>query len=107
MSDRGIKGWDGSGPPMRSGDSGESEGYEMSEYVTLVGSEAVQSAGYAMRSAAEDMNKAASQMDSSIQDLKQFMDDWLIRFKDVMAKAPEPQTPKEYKFDDRFYHGQG
>jgi hypothetical protein len=58
----------------------------MSEYITLMGSEKVESAGYAMRSAGEDMNRAASQIDSSIQDLKRFMDDWICRFSELLER---------------------
>ena len=39
----------------------------MSDYITLMGSEQIQSAGYAMRQAAEQMNRAAGNFDAALQ----------------------------------------
>ena len=52
----------------------------MSEYVTLVGAEQVQSAASAIRNAAEEMQRAASTIDSALQQHRIFMDEWLSRF---------------------------
>ena len=52
----------------------------MNDYVTLLGSEQVQKAGYAMREAAEQMQRAASLIDESLRLQRQWMDDWLLRF---------------------------
>jgi hypothetical protein len=57
----------------------------MSERVTLVGAETVQSAGCTIRNAAEDMNRAAQTINSSLQDFKQFIDDWLGRFEQILT----------------------
>jgi hypothetical protein len=61
----------------------------MSEYVTLMGSEDVSRAGYAMKSAAEEMKHAASSFDQSCREQRQFMEDWLTRFEQVMTAHPE------------------
>lgn len=57
----------------------------MSDYVTLIGSEQVQSAGVNMRDAANNMKHAADQIDTSIRDLKIFLEDWLSRFEQAVA----------------------
>ena len=45
----------------------------MADYITLLGSEQVQQAGYTMRNAAQEMQQAASMMESSQQQfLRQF-----------------------------------
>lgn len=56
----------------------------MSSYITLLGAEQVQSAASTMRSAAEEMSRAASSIDYSLQQHRQFMDDWLARLEEVM-----------------------
>ena len=48
----------------------------MGDYVTLIGAEQVSSAGHAMRSAAEDMQRAASSMADSVFQLRQLTEDW-------------------------------
>jgi len=48
----------------------------MAEYMTLMGSEQVQSAGFAMRSAAEDMQRAASTISDAVFRLQQLTEDW-------------------------------
>lgn len=57
----------------------------MSGYVTLLGAEQVQSAANTMRAAAEEMSRAASSIDHSLQQHRQFMDDWLSRFEAAVA----------------------
>lgn len=58
----------------------------MTTYVTLLGAEEVSRAGSAMREAAESMNSAASYMDDVMLRHQRFMEDWLIRFEDAVAK---------------------
>jgi len=57
-----------------------------SEYMTLIGTEQVQSAAVTMRSAAEQMSRAASAMEDSFFKHQRFMDDWLERFASVLAE---------------------
>jgi len=57
----------------------------MSDYVTLMGAEQVKSAGYAMRSAAEDMNRAASSMAQAVSEQRQIFDNFLLELKDILA----------------------
>ena len=56
----------------------------MSEkYMTLLGSEQVQNAAMTMRSAAELMQRAASEMQASVDRQERVLDDFLIRFSAV------------------------
>lgn len=59
----------------------------MAEYIHLIGAEDVSRAGNSIRSAAEEMNRAASNMEDVMQRQRQFMDDWLIHFADVLEAA--------------------
>jgi IS30 family transposase len=56
------------------------------KYMTLLGAEQVQSAGQTMRSAAEQMQRAASTIDESLERHRRFLDDWLTRFSEVMER---------------------
>ena len=47
----------------------------------------VQSAANSMRSAAEEMQRAASAMDYTMERQRQFMDDWLFRLEAALEKA--------------------
>ena len=58
----------------------------MSNYVTLVGAEDVSRAASTMRSAADTMVSAASTIDFAHQQQRQFLDDWLMRFEQVLAE---------------------
>jgi len=58
----------------------------MSNYVTLVGAEEVSRAGSNMRDAASTMSSAASNLDDVMSRHQRFMDDWLIRFEDAVAR---------------------
>jgi hypothetical protein len=58
----------------------------MAEYMHLVGAEDVSRAASTMRSAAETMSSAASSIDFANQQQRQFMDDWLQRFEQVLAE---------------------
>lgn len=59
----------------------------MPDYMHLIGSEQVQSAGSEMRRAAEDMQRAASSFYGTMQQHQRFMDDWLQRFEAVLVAA--------------------
>ena len=66
----------------------------MAEYMTLMGSEDVARAGSRMSSAADDMCRAASNFDCSVESLKRFLDDFLIKLQDIMEK--NRNEPKPY-----------
>jgi hypothetical protein len=57
------------------------------DYVQLIGAETVQSAGVNMRNAADQMSRAASQIEDSLQRHQRFLDDWLQRLSDVFDAA--------------------
>jgi len=63
----------------------------MPEYVHLIGAEDVARAGSQISSAAGDMQRAASSIDQSIFNLRQFMDDWLNRFEFVLNEHQKKQ----------------
>ncbi len=54
------------------------------EHINLLGAEDVRSAGQNISSAAGDMNRAASSFDASVQDMKRFLDDWMMRLEEVL-----------------------
>ena len=56
----------------------------MTEYIRLVGAEAVQSAANRMVEAAHTMSSAASNLDSVLERHQRWMDDWLQRFADLL-----------------------
>jgi hypothetical protein len=56
------------------------------EIIHLAGAEDVKNASYTMRSAAEDMKQAASNIDHSLMLHQRFLDDWLVRFNDIIEK---------------------
>lgn len=57
--------------------------------VYLAGSEDVRAASRNIASAAETMQRAASQIDEALARHERFLDDWLMRF---AAAMPEPQA---------------
>lgn len=57
----------------------------MRDHITLLGAEQVQSAASTMRSAADEMSRAASNIDGALERHQRFMDDWLSRFEQVLA----------------------
>jgi hypothetical protein len=68
----------------------------MSEYITLMGSEQVQSAGRNMASAADTMRSAAGSIDESLRQHRRFMDDWLMRLENILdthSRAMLSATP--------------
>jgi len=58
----------------------------MAEYMTLLGSEQVQSAGNRMASAADQMSRAASSISDSLSQNQRFLDDWLQRLESVLSQ---------------------
>jgi len=56
------------------------------EYVTLIGTEAVQSAANRMMSAADSMKHTFANIEGALTAHQRFMDDWLQRFQDVMER---------------------
>lgn len=57
----------------------------MSEYVTLMGAEQVQSAARTMSQAANEMVRAASNIDNALERHERFMSEWLNRFEQILA----------------------
>lgn len=62
-------------------------------YITLLGSEQVQSAANTMRSAAEEMQRAASETGYALERHQRFMDDWLSRLEAILQACPLPLPP--------------
>jgi hypothetical protein len=58
----------------------------MGDYVTLLGAEQVANAGRQIASAADDMRQAGSNIDDALRRHRYFLDDWLLRFADVVEK---------------------
>jgi len=58
------------------------------ESMHLMGAEQIQQAANTMRNAAEEMNRAASRMEYTLQQHERFLSDWLQQFRDVLS------TPK-------------
>ncbi len=58
------------------------------ESIYLMGSEDVRSAANTMRSAAEEMSRAANYINESLTQQQRFMDDWLQRLQSVMEQQP-------------------
>ncbi len=63
----------------------------MSSYLTLLGAENVERAGYQMSAAAERMQSAASSIDWSLQQHSRNMDDWLNRFEALVERLEAAQ----------------
>ena len=59
----------------------------MAEYIHLQGSEDVRRAGSAMEGAAETMRSAANQIDETLRQHRIFLDEWLLRFEQVLDAA--------------------
>ena len=58
----------------------------MSEYVHLIGSELVERAGNNMMDAADGMREAASEITESLRFHRTFLDEWLTRFEQAIAR---------------------
>jgi hypothetical protein len=57
------------------------------EFITLLGAEDVQRAGHTMSSAAQDMKMAASSLDDTLHRQRLFLDDWLMRFENIIEQS--------------------
>ncbi len=58
----------------------------MNDFITLLGTETISSAASTMSRAAEEMKVAAGWNNEAVSNLKIFMDDWLMRFEDILIK---------------------
>jgi hypothetical protein len=56
----------------------------MTEFVHLIGADEVSRAAYTMRDAAHEMKSAAGTIDEALRHHRQFMDDWLARFEQIV-----------------------
>jgi acyl-CoA thioesterase len=61
----------------------------VSQYVTLIGVEDVSRAGHNMQHAASEMSSAASSIAHTLEMHQRFMDDWLVRFEEVMKNGKD------------------
>jgi len=64
----------------------------MTDYVTLLGAEQVQSAARQMASAADEMRRAAGSIDDSLRSHQRFLEDWLLRFQQILEAKGEPDV---------------
>lgn len=60
----------------------------MGDYITLLGAEDVARAGSLMRSAAEEMSRAAASMEESLQRHRQAQEEFLTRFEEILKAKP-------------------
>lgn len=58
----------------------------MSNYITLLGAEAVERAGSKMQTAAGEIQQAALNIEGSLERHRLFMDDWLRRMEQILAE---------------------
>jgi hypothetical protein len=63
----------------------------MMESIYLMGSEDVRSASSTMSRAAEQMQGAASNVASALEQHQRFLDDWLSRFEAALAKTEQSE----------------
>lgn len=56
----------------------------MTEFVHLIGAEEVSKAAYTMRDAAHEMKSVANTIDGALRQHRQFLDDWLARFEQIV-----------------------
>lgn len=69
----------------------------MADYIYLQGADDVRSAGHQISRAASEMQQAASNIDNSLMNHQRFMDDWLMRFADVIQSIQNPDSTSEVK----------
>lgn len=58
----------------------------MAEYITLLGTEDVSRAGSTMRSAADEMSRAASEISSALHQHRLHMNEWLDRLEQILRE---------------------
>lgn len=61
----------------------------MAEYMTLMGAEDVRAAGNRMSSAAEEMRRAAGQIDEALRRHEMFLSDWLQDFSTTLERIKD------------------
>ena len=62
----------------------------MADFITLLGAEDVRSAGSSIRTAAEEMRRAAGSIEDSLERHRIFLDDWLFRLESIIEKGNKP-----------------
>lgn len=76
----------------------------MVDTVHLIGAEEVRSAGNTISHAADEMKRAAGNMEYALQQHQRFMDDWLQRFEAAVEKmAAPPQKSDPPSIFDRVF----
>lgn len=55
------------------------------DHIYLTGSDSVERGGNAIRSAAEEMNRAAQNIEGALDRHQRFMDDWLERYQNMLV----------------------
>lgn len=63
----------------------------MSEYVTLMGAEQVSVAGHNMVRAAEEMRRAAGNIEEVLRHHQRFMEEWIGRLEAAMTSGDAPR----------------
>jgi hypothetical protein len=76
----------------------------MTERIYLIGAEQVDSAGHRMASAAQEMRQAAASIDMTLHAHRNFMNDWLAHFEQVMKQAHDLRM--EEIREERINHSQ-
>ena len=64
----------------------------MSEFIHLVGADDVRNAASRIALAADTMRHAASSLAFAFETHQRFLDDWLMRFEDVLTKDREDRS---------------
>jgi hypothetical protein len=66
----------------------------MADYVTLMGAESVQTAGYVMREAANTMSSAASTISNTPDQLQRVLDNFMDRFTEQIDRLEKLNATK-------------
>lgn len=61
----------------------------MAEFIHLIGADDVRSAGHKMQAAATDMSNAAANLEHTLHIHRIFMDEWLMRFEEILNRDKE------------------
>lgn len=69
------------------------------DHINLIGADAVRSAAHTMRAAADDMRSAANTISEALERQRAFMEDWLVRFGDVLNAPKCPKCRVEAALD--------
>ncbi len=79
----------------------------MSQYVTLMGAEDVRRAGAEMSAAAEQMQRAANQMESNTERLVISLNDHAMRLGDLLNQEPVKPSLRRVIVSKRIWNGTG